>query len=287
MNFRPYQFVSKAIARCFVFLLPVLLGAGVAGAGDKDTRPAGDADAAARGAAPGGRSEEGNGKKRGHPARHADRQRAFDEADANKDGFLSPEEFSQMKRLARLAPEKRERLFAFLDRNKDGKLHHHELHPPPPPRHGMLLRQFRRLDADGSGGLSVGELAKSPAFKGTPPEHLDRLFRRLDRNKNGQLEKKELMGGARRGHPAIHFEKYDKDGSGGLSFEEYSAMPFMDRINEERRKKVFERIDADKDGQLSPQEIRQAWRPHHRHRHHKGKPHPPGREGERHGPGGP
>ncbi|MFK7909423.1 MAG: EF-hand domain-containing protein [Akkermansiaceae bacterium] len=213
----------------------------------------------------------GGKKKPDRAGRDHDNQRAFRDADVNQDGFLSPEEFAQMKRLARLDSAKRERIFSFLDKNKDGKLHHRELHPVAPPRMGQLAKSFQRLDSDKSGGLNREELAKSPVFKNTPQEHLDRMFRKMDRNKNKELEKSELMKAAHRIRPTIGFEKYDEDKSGGLSFTEYSSMPFMNRVNEDRRKKAFERIDLNKDKQLTPDEIRKARTPM-RSRDHKKKP---------------
>lgn len=198
------------------------------------------------------------------PRRETDRQRAFRDADENKDGYLSLEEFGKMKRLARLDPEKRKRIFTFLDKNKDGKLQHQELHPHRGNRFGPLLKNFAQLDADDSGGLSLEEFGKSPVFKNAQPERLARLFHKLDKNKNGQIEKSELLRTGRHGKPVMHFEQYDKDKSGGLSFEEYSSIPFMERVSEDRRREIFDRIDTNNDQQLTADEIKRASR---RHRH--------------------
>ena len=214
------------------------------------------------------------------PHRGADYLRAFKEADVNKDGFLSIEEFSKMKRLARFDEAKKKRLFAYLDKNQDGKLHHRELHPQGPGRFSQIIKNFPRLDVDGSGGLSIDEMSKAPIFKKVAGEHLKRLFNKLDKNKNQELEKSELVRASQRGRPMIHFAKHDKDKSGGLSFEEYSAIPFMNRISLEKRKKIFDRIDVNGDQELSADEIRKAHHPQRKHDRH-------GREGSRNRKKGP
>ena len=49
-------------------------------------------------------------------------QEAWKSADSNQDGFISMEEFGLLQRLQNLAEEKRNRLFARLDKDEDGKL---------------------------------------------------------------------------------------------------------------------------------------------------------------------
>lgn len=194
----------------------------------------------------------------------------YKEADTNDDGILTIDEFEKIKRLARLEPEKRQRLFSFLDKNKDGKLHHNELHPTSPAHFGKVLKQFDRLDKDSSGGLSQEELGKALLFTEIPTSQLARVFGKIDRNNNGEIEKNELAKHEYHERPPIHFAQHDRDKSGGLSFEEYSAMPFMNRVPKQRCKKIFDRIDVDKDQQLSPQEIRRVKPPRVLHRNHKG-----------------
>lgn len=194
----------------------------------------------------------------------------YKEADTNDDGILTIDEFEKIKRLARLEPEKRQRLFWFLDKNKDGKLHHNELHPTASEHFGKALKQFDRLDKDNSGGLSQKELGKALLFAEIPTSQLARSFGKIDRNNNGELEKNELAKHEHHVCPPIHFAQHDRDKSGGLSFEEYSAIPFMNRVPKQRCKKIFDRIDTDKDQQLSPQEIRRVKPPRPPRRNHKG-----------------
>lgn len=225
-------------------------------------------------------------KGRMHPDRGRERAKVFAKADVNKDGALTFEEFSAMDRLVKMQEEKCRRLFDFLDRNKDGKLHRRELQPREPDWLPPLRKQFGRLDANQNGALDMAEFLSFPHMKGKDRRMVERLFFRLDRNKNKVLERGELkrMGGLKP-RPRFDFDKHDLDQSGGLDFKEYSTLPFMDRVPERRRKKLFERIDADKDGDISRAEIRAA---HHRHRvlpHGEKRPRRPG-YGPKHGFGG-
>jgi len=85
------------------------------------------------------------------------------------------------------------------------------------------------------------------------------LFERLDQNKNNGIEWSELNAKPRRfSQPDGGFAAHDKNASGGLDYEEYSQMPWVCKWPELRRKKLFERIDVDGDGELSKHEVRDA-----------------------------
>ena len=82
------------------------------------------------------------------------------------------------------------------------------------------------------------------------------LFVRLDRNKNNGIEWFELHAKPPRfNHSDGNFTTHDKNASGGLDYEEYAHMPWVCKWPEQRRKKLFERIDVDGDGELSKREI--------------------------------
>ena len=195
---------------------------------------------------------------RGKQKRPMDHMRAFKEADKNQDGFLTIDEFSKMARLTRIGADKRASLFKFLDKNSDGKLYHREIHPTEHGRFGKLIAGFRRFDTDQSGGLSLVELKEVPIFKKMEIKHMEKMFRGLDRNGDDQIERSELMRANKRDRPVFNFAKHDKDGSGGLNFEEYSTLPFMNRVSKERRTKIFKRIDLDQNQELSHREINHA-----------------------------
>ena len=118
---------------------------------------------------------------------------------------------------------------------------------------------LRKFDEDKDGFLSFEEFSKSPRLERLNEVKKRKLFNYLDLDKDGKLSKNELTGGKHRGSFAIQFKKYDLDQSGGLSFEEFSQIPWVARIPEERRKKLFQKIDLKKDGSVSAKEVRQAW----------------------------
>lgn len=201
---------------------------------------------------------------RGPRHKDGDRFKAFKEADIDKDGTLNFDEFSQMGRVSKLESEKRRKLFDYLDRDKDGKVQMRELQPREPGWVGALRRGFNQLDLDKNGTLSLQEFSRLADFAGKKEEMVARFFVKMDRNKNKEIERNELkVSGNPRSRPHFDFGKYDINTSGGLDLEEYSKIPWMDKWPEDRRKKLFQRIDVDKNGEISLAEIRSA------HQHHR------------------
>jgi Ca2+-binding EF-hand superfamily protein len=112
--------------------------------------------------------------------------------------------------------------------------------------------RFAAADADRNGVLSRAEVERS----------LPRLaprFDRLDRNRDGNLSPDELRartgaggGGAGEGGFAEHFRRADADGDGALTrAEAEQALP--------RLGAKFDRIDADHDARLTPDELRRYF----------------------------
>ena len=187
----------------------------------------------------------------------------FKTLDADGDGFLSFEEFSQSPRLARIDVKKRRKLFNYLDRDKDGKLRMRELRHQPPQYMQALRKDFERLDVDGSGGFDFLEFSKAPQLPKMNEAKLRLMFKRLDRNKDGHIQRSELKGrfrpGGGNGPHHIDLKKYDVNSSGGLDFEEFSKLPWLGRIPEGRKKKLFQKLDQDNNGEVSPEEVRAVW----------------------------
>lgn len=206
-----------------------------------------------------------------------DRFKAFKKADGDDDRKLTFAEFSSMERLASLDEDKRRKLFDFLDRDQDGFLHMREARAREPRWMGTAQKEFGRLDVDGDGALDVTEFAE--LLKLLEKKKLPVLFEKLDRNKNDKIERDELK--LRPHHsmrPEIDFAKHDVNASGGLDYQEYSAMPWMLKWPEYRRKAFFDKLDADSDGEITEAEIKGA----HEKRASRGfKPRRPQRE---HGP---
>ena len=106
--------------------------------------------------------------------------RMLEQLDKNKDGYLDRSE----------VPERMRERFERMDADKDGKLSRAELGqiaqrvgqaPAARPGAGDPDLLFRLLDADNDGKLSRDELQNAP-----------RLLEKLDRNKNGVIERDEL-----------------------------------------------------------------------------------------------
>lgn len=203
--------------------------------------------------------------------------RNFKVLDVNGDGFLSFEEFSQSARLSRIDEDKRRKLFDFLDRNEDGKIHTRELRHHEPRWLVSLRKAFNQLDTDQSRGLDFDEFSKAPQLPEMEERDLKRIFKRLDRNNDQSIDRSELKGpggpGGPKGGLRIDLKKYDTNQSGGVDFDEYSRMPWMGRIPEDRRKKLFEKLDRNKNGEISPEEVKAAWSAHGKCGPPHGRPH--------------
>lgn len=115
---------------------------------------------------------------------------------------------------------------------------------------------FKKADADGNGALSRAEVEKSLP-------RLAKKFDRIDANKDGQLSRDELKAAKkmhkhahRKGHKAEHqakaaerFKHADTDGDGAISRAEAEKQA-------PRLAQKFDRIDANKDGKLTQEELR-------------------------------
>jgi hypothetical protein len=97
------------------------------------------------------------------------------------------------------------------------------LPPAPPPR------------AVGTGPLM--KLADPP--EASPKSREEKRFSRADKDKNGRIEREELLASRRKA-----FAKLDKDGNASLSFDEWADKTIS----------KFEGADADRSGWLTPAE---------------------------------
>lgn len=190
----------------------------------------------------------------------------FKTLDTDGDGFLSFDEFSQSARLSRMDVKKRRKLFDYLDRNNDGRLHMRELRFQPPRCIAVLRKEFDLLDLDGSGALNLAEFSKAAPLEKMDEKARRRLFKSLDKNRDQLIQRSELKmkgfhGGrdVRKGPHPNHFKKYDVNSSGGLDFDEFSKLPWVGRIPENRKKMLFDELDQNNDGEVSPTEVRAVW----------------------------
>jgi len=118
--------------------------------------------------------------------------------DPNRDGRISRREFLENPRLSRMPLEGREAMFRRMDRDQDGFLTRSDWRGGPhgfprgkgrPPFHSPEV--FAELDRDGNGSLTFEEWKNHARRADRDEERLRALFRRLDRNGDGQLDSED------------------------------------------------------------------------------------------------
>jgi Ca2+-binding EF-hand superfamily protein len=197
------------------------------------------------------RRREGDRPAAGAPDRPAaDAQPFFDRLDANKDGKLSKDEL----------PERLRENFDRIDADKSGSVTIEEFRRAaiggglpgapgqPRPELAGAAALLKALDADGDGTLSASEIADA-----------SKALAKLDKNSDGKVDREELLAAAPRpeGRPgapagglaegfARRLKEADKNGDGKISKEEAP----------ERLAPIFDRLDANSDGQLDEAELK-------------------------------
>lgn len=175
--------------------------------------------------------------------------------DKDKDGVISSEEFHAFPRMAKLPLEQRELLFARLDSDGDGKITPEEIKKMRRPIEGDG-DMFAMLDKDEDGAISEEEFAASPRIENLSEEERKKIFSRMDADGDGKVTPEEMRKMRQEAHERqLHeFRELDTDNSGGLSFEELSKGKFFSQLPEEKRKQIFERMDTNADGQITPED---------------------------------
>lgn len=118
---------------------------------------------------------------------------------------------------------------------------------------------FKSMDTNEDGLISKEEFFAAPRIAKLSEEKREKLFARFDRNGDGSISKQEMheLRKESREQREREFRELDLNNSGGLDFEEFSKGKFFQRLPEEKRREIFERMDTNKDGEISPED-----RPH-------------------------
>jgi Ca2+-binding EF-hand superfamily protein len=200
------------------------------------------------------------GPGQGTPGKAGLPEDAWRRLDRDDSGQVSYEEFAANERLQRMPEPARRQIFARLDKNENGVIERKELSRRG-PFHGPGGERRRPLwlgdmDKDRDGEISFEEFRGGRMVSRLPGPRQREMFERMDADGNGVLDKADRPRGFRGGMPKL--ADLDRDKSGGVSYEEFSAGKLAQRMPEGRRREMFERLDRNGDGQLGHGDLQRS-----------------------------
>ena len=127
------------------------------------------------------------------------------------------------------------------------------------------LEFWRKVDENRDQKLSKEEFLSMPRVSPLPQEKQEKLFARLDKDGSGFLEAGELIFkelptaqdgalGEMKRRPLPRIAEMDLNQDGKISFEEFVQAPMMAKLPEDRRRTIFDKMDRNQDGVLSPED---------------------------------
>lgn len=120
--------------------------------------------------------------------------------------------------------------FAEMDTDKDGKVTRAEID-------AIRAERQKAMDPDGDGFITAAEMKAHAAdqAKARAEAMVDRMFARLDADKDGRLSAAEALSGPMAGGRGVDrmFDRVDRDNDGAISLAEYDAA--AERMAEGRR----------------------------------------------------
>ncbi len=119
---------------------------------------------------------------------------------------------------------------------------------------GERRNLFQRMDTDSDGEVTKQEFFAVKRMAKIPEEQRDDLYARLDENGDGVLTGREVreMRKNRREKANQELKRLDGDGSGGVDFTEFQRGEMWSKLPEKRQRAIFERMDRNDDGEISP-----------------------------------
>lgn len=115
---------------------------------------------------------------------------------------------------------------------------------------------WKLADVDADGFLSKQEFDAMPRVEKLPEEKRAKVFERFDKDADGKMSREELscFTKPRGGPPQRRLWELDADKSGGVSLAEFKAGPPYSKLTPEKADKVFQRLDTDGDGMITPKD---------------------------------
>lgn len=171
--------------------------------------------------------------------------------------------------------------------------------PPAEPNPGeagwqkikqQMMSAIKKADRNQDGVLDKSEFITLERIARLPADKQDKLFERMDKNKDQLLQPNEFppKGGDRdMVHRKIipHLRELDLNHDMAISHEEFVQSPMIEKLPPERQEAIFKMMDRDGDGKLTPQD-RPSGPPDEqgedpqRHNNRKNKPGMPARDGD-------
>jgi len=115
-----------------------------------------------------------------------------------------------------------------------------------------------KVDQDGDGAISGAEFAQMPRVTKLPEEQRQHLFQHLDKNGDGRIDRAEIQTGkpgGSEGRPQLPgIGELDSNKDGAVTFEEMQAGRFFSRLDPEKQKHIFARLDSNGDGRITPED---------------------------------
>lgn len=192
-------------------------------------------------------------------------------ADTNGDGLVSRDEFLALERIKDLPEEKRDKFFSRLDKNGDGSISIEEIRKMAQGEkqggpNGMP--RLPELDTDHSGGISLEEYKAAPFVQKLPVERQEALFKRLDRDGDGQITPKDRPEGPPHRPEGGDFrpdgggetdmrqmlKRLDANADGAVTFDEYQKAPFAAKMGEDALEERFQKLDRNGDKKLTAED---------------------------------
>lgn len=123
-----------------------------------------------------------------------------------------------------------------------------------------MVEMWKKADTNGDGFISLEEFGAMERTGRLPEEKRLEIFKRFDKNGDGKIGADEMPRRPQGGMPPLAQVDANKDGK--IVFEEFRNLSFVTRLPEERQRGLFERMDHDKDGALTPKDHQEGGSPH-------------------------